>query len=94
MAMRSVGMYMHITNRKIFRALESGIKILAAIYRLYGDKLKFLRACDRYTLDLLVGNDRAREAIMGSRGVDDYLASIEQGIIDYGERIAEHKIYR
>ncbi|WP_026908835.1 exo-beta-N-acetylmuramidase NamZ family protein [Paucisalibacillus globulus] len=57
------GVQVHVSNRSTLHAFEVGITLLETIYRLYPDKLEFIRAGKRnqYFLDLLAGTDELRK---------------------------------
>ena len=89
------GVYLHIINRnrKRLRVFENSLKILNTLYELYSDQIEFMRRGDKYSIDMLFGDSRARSVITGSLSLEEYLVSVDSEISEYRERLEQVKIY-
>lgn len=89
---RCGGVYVHVLQRRVVRVVELGLRVLEAIYELYPEGLVFLRAGDKFYLDLLLGTSRARRSLVGGR-LNEYLESLASGVREFRERAREAFLY-
>jgi len=74
------GVYIHVINRKRIKVFETSLKILSTVYKLYGDHIELKKYGDRFSIDMLYGDPRARSAITGHLDLDSYISSVNDEI--------------
>jgi len=87
------GVYIHVINRKRIKVFETSLKILSTVYKLYGDYIETKKYGDKFSIDMLYGDPRARYAITGQLDLDSYISSVNYEILNYRERLEQVKIY-
>jgi uncharacterized protein YbbC (DUF1343 family) len=82
------GIQIHVTDRKIYKSLRTGISVLLAANRLYPDHFLFRTepyefVSDKLAIDLLLGKSHIREMIKQDHHIDKIMADLEKDREDY-----------
>ncbi len=69
------GVQLHVTDRTVFKGVQTGLHILATLWELYPDHMTWVRdPSGRYFIDLLLGTDKPRQAIERGEAIDTVVA--------------------
>jgi uncharacterized protein YbbC (DUF1343 family) len=95
---RCGGLQMHITDRTSFRAVRTGLAVLAALRDAAGERFawrteeyEFVR--DPIAIDLLFGSDRERRALEAGEGWRDIAAAWESEEAEFRDRRRPYLLY-
>lgn len=83
---------MHVTHRKLVRALKLGLVVLKALYELYPEDVKFVKSGGRLYLDLLLGTTSWRDAVVGGR-LDEFVTPAEEEAERFREAVKPYTLY-
>ncbi|QDU18342.1 exo-beta-N-acetylmuramidase NamZ family protein [Urbifossiella limnaea] len=90
------GVQLHVTDRRAFRPVRTGLAVLAALGAAAGfawrtEEYEFVR--DRPAIDLLFGSDRERRGLDAGVPWPELAAAWEAGEAAFAERRAAHLLY-
>jgi len=83
------GAQLHITNRKIYRPVETALHIIQTAREIYPEKFVFH---ENY-FDRIIGNFRVREELQKGRAVNDLLKKYESEIASFAEERQPFLLY-
>ncbi len=89
------GIQLHIADRSKMNAFEIGIFLLDAMYKLYPNKIKFIRNEEfnkHYFLDLLAGTNQLREYIT-SRNTVEFFKQVPEAISKFKKLRKDYLLY-
>ena len=90
------GVQVHVTNRDLFRPIETGLHIVSAFLKLYPRDFVFLASSWEGTpphFDLLVGSADVREALLAGLPIDDMVRSWQPALRAFRRRARRHLLY-
>lgn len=89
------GIQLHITDRRMFKPVESVIQVLAVIASMYAEKIEFLEYGNlRHPMfDLLAGNDGLRQGLL-KRDIHPYLQQCDRDTEKFMETRERYLRYR
>jgi uncharacterized protein YbbC (DUF1343 family) len=95
---RCGGLQVHVTERRCFQPVRTGLAILAAFRKLSGDRFDWRRetyefVSDRLAIDLLFGSDRERLALEESRPIEEIAGAWESEEAEFRRRRQPYLLY-
>lgn len=89
------GIQLHITDRQSFQPLQTFVRILVVIAKLYPKELKFLEygSLKHPMFDLLIGNAQLRNVLMTGK-IEDYLRQCHLDTSDFIQMRQPYLLYR
>lgn len=89
------GIQLHITDRQSIQPLQTFVRILAVIAKLYPNELKFLEygSLKHPMFDLLAGNTQLRNVLMSGE-IEDYLQQCHHDTSDFIKMRQPYLLYR
>ncbi len=91
------GILLNVTNRDLFRPLETGITILLTIKSLYPGKVDWLpdwENNDEYFFDKLSGSDFLRICLDKKMPIDEIMVKMNRGASEFEEQTRKYHLYR
>ena len=85
------GVQLHITDRKAFRPVRTGMSLLSAVQQLSGDKFSFRFGKGTPMIDLIVGDDALR---LGRNTPEELLLTWEQEAKKFQEMSRAYYLYK
>ncbi|MGE5560781.1 MAG: exo-beta-N-acetylmuramidase NamZ domain-containing protein [Chloroflexota bacterium] len=77
------GVQIHVTDRSAFRPVETGLRLVETLLRMYPERLGFATGAGPYHFDRLAGSDRVRKGLLAGRGARDILQDFEPQLDEY-----------
>ncbi len=92
---RCSGVQIHVTDRDLFKPVETGIRLLSTLKELHSDEFKFNEPSydSRRHFDLLAGTDRLRVHLEQGTPVEDIVDTWEAGTKRYLKEREQHLLY-
>ena len=88
------GVQVHVTDRQVFRAVEAGFHVLAAVRRSWPDEFAWRVPREGiHNFDRLAGTDRIRLALDRGVEIDDLVSAWEEERSAFLEARASHLLY-
>ncbi|MDR3590047.1 MAG: DUF1343 domain-containing protein [Negativicutes bacterium] len=84
------GVQLHITDRKAFRPVRTGLTLLYAVQDMSGDKFAFKEGSKRPMMDLITGDDSVR---VGRYSLEELLAAWDAEALRFKETAKGYYIY-
>lgn len=90
----SGGVQVHIQNRNMLHAVETGLHMLHTIRKLYPEHFAWIKNKEgRYSLDLLFGSDTVRLQLDAGATVKDIVADWDLPLKEFEERRQAFLLY-
>lgn len=83
------GCQLHVTDRNVYRSLETTLNIIKAIRDAYPDKFKFH---EKY-FDKIMGTASVRKAIEAGKGIEEIVAGWAEGLAKFAELRKAYLLY-
>ena len=92
------GVFIHVTDRNVFKPVLTGITVLKAIRNLYPDKFKwklppYEYEFDRNPFDVIAGNIKLRQAIEGNEDLLTIKKSWEKEVSEFNKISEKYLMY-
>jgi len=90
------GILLNVTDRKIFRPLETGITMLRTILALYPDKIKWLPDWDdddAFFFDKLAGGSSLRTQLSRGTSIEEIMKVMNQGAREFQDKTRRFRLY-
>jgi uncharacterized protein YbbC (DUF1343 family) len=92
------GVQLHMTERRVFRPVRTGLSLLAAMRELSGRQFRWRTEAyefvtDRLAIDLLLGSDRERCALEAGMPVSELVRAWEAEEAAFYERRRDYLLY-
>jgi uncharacterized protein YbbC (DUF1343 family) len=92
------GLQVHVTDRKAFKSVLTGVACLQAIYQLWPDQFAWKQppyeyVFDKLPFDVIAGTSRVREQIVAGTPLAEIEAGWADGIRAFEERRRRHLLY-
>lgn len=84
---RVSGVYIHVTDRNAYRPFEAAVRMLRAIWAVYGEA-EWLPGRGRPLIDMLAGTDKVRRVVEGTLDLGDALERWRREAREWASRIA------
>jgi len=89
------GVQLHVYDRKRFKPVLTGLKLIKAIMDLHPGKMEFRKGWrdEDYSFDLLSGTDRIRKSLLDGEEPEEIEKSWAKGLKDYESRRRKYMLY-
>jgi len=89
------GVQLHVYDRKRFKPVLTGLKIIKAIMDLYPEKIEFRKGWrdEDYSFDLLSGTDSIRRSLLDGEEPEEIEKSWSKGLKDYESKRRKYMLY-
>ena len=92
------GIQIHVTDRRVFRPVITGVAIISAIRRLYPDYFGWKQppyeyVYDKLPFDVINGSSRLRELIEGKKSPSEIESSWSEGLNDFALKRQMYLLY-
>jgi len=90
------GVQMHVLDREIFNAVETGLKMIEVVRRMYPGRFEWRRSDEKripYWLDQLMGTDRVRRQMEAGVSVEDISAGWQPELRAYDAMRSKYLLY-
>ena len=90
------GVQLHITNRNAFRAISTGLHVIAACRAIAPEKFEFLKTSWEGRpphFDLLTGDKHVREGLLANQSIESLMNAWETGLAQYQEKRKQYLLY-
>jgi uncharacterized protein YbbC (DUF1343 family) len=84
------GVQLHITDRRAFRPVRTGLTLLYAVQDMSGDRFAFKEGARRPMIDLITGDDSVR---VGRYSLEELLAAWDAEAREFKETAKGYYIY-